>query len=59
NSWNYVYNLETETLVEYSQDDQADKEGANNAVWYALVVGTIASIALLFIIYLVVRKKQR
>jgi len=58
NSWNYVYDLETETLVEYSQDAQ-DKEGANNAVWYALTVGTIVSIALLFIIYLVVRKKQR
>ena len=59
NSWNYVYDLETETLVEYSQNAQGDKEGANNAVWYALTVGTIVSIALLFIIYLVVRKKQR
>ena len=59
NSWNYVYDLETETLVEYSQDAQGDREGANNAVWYALAVGTIVSIALLFIIYLVVRKKQR
>ncbi len=59
NSWNYVYDLETETLVEYSQDDQGDKGGANNAVWYALTVGTIVSIVLLFTIYLVVRKKQR
>ena len=59
NSWNLVYDIDTGTLVKYSQDDQAGKEGENNAVWYALAVGTIASIALLFIIYLVVRKKQR
>ena len=59
NSWNLVYDIDTGTLVKYSQDDQAGKEGENNAVWYALAVGKIASIALLFIIYLVVRKKQR
>ena len=59
NSWNLVYDIDTGTLVKYSQDDQTGKEGTNNAVWYALAVGTIISIALLFIIYLVVRKKQR
>jgi len=54
---NLVYDIDTGTLVKYSQDDLVGKEGANNAVWYALTVGTIGSIVLLFIIYLVVRKK--
>jgi len=59
NNWNLIYNIDTGTLVKYSHDTQADKEGTNNAVWYALAVGTIVSIILLFIIYLIVRKKQR
>jgi len=59
NSWNYVYDLETKTLVGYSQDGQTDKEGANNTVWYALAVGTIASIVLLFIIYFAIKLKGK
>ena len=59
NNWNLAYNIVNGTLVKYSQNDQVGKEGANNAVWYALAVGTILSIILLFIIYLVIRKKQR
>jgi len=58
NSWNLIYDIDTGTLVKYSQVDQTVEGGANNALWYALAVGTVASIVLLFIIYLVVRKKH-
>jgi len=59
NSWNLVYDVETGTLVKYIKGDQAGEEEENNALWYALSAGTIASIVLLFIIYLIVRKKQK
>jgi len=53
--WEYIYDSISGKLFDYSKDED---EIPRDSIWYALGIGTIISIILLFIIYLVVRKKS-
>ncbi|MCK4347527.1 MAG: hypothetical protein KAW47_02815 [Thermoplasmatales archaeon] len=53
--WKYVYDSKSGILVEYGPNEE---ELPSESVWYALGIGTILSIVLLFAIYFIVRKKE-
>jgi len=55
-TWSYGYDFETGELIEYSQ---VYEETTNNAKWYALGIGTILSIVVLFLIYIVLRGRRK
>ena len=58
--WDYVYDQQTGTLTSYSGGEEPSGETRpSNAVWYALTMGTILGVILLFVIYLATRKKQK
>ena len=54
--WDYSYDPVTSAFTEY---DQVDEESTNNAKWYALSIGTILAITVLFIIYFAIKLKGR
>jgi len=59
-NWDYVYDQETGTLTSYSGGEEPSGETKpSNAVWYALTMGTILGVILLFVIYLATRMKQK
>ena len=53
--WRYVYDSKSGILAEHGLNEE---ELPNDSVWYALGIGTILSIVLLFTIYLIIRKKE-
>jgi hypothetical protein len=54
--WNFIYNFKTGEIIELDYDDRAYLD---DFVWYALTAGTIISIGLLFVVYLIIRFKKR
>jgi hypothetical protein len=50
----YVYNVEVGLLTEYAHK----KESENNAVWYALGLGMLIVLIVLFILFQIVKKKK-
>ena len=54
--WDYSYDPVTSAFTEY---DQVDEETTSNAKWYALSIGTILAITVLFIIYFAIKLKGR
>jgi len=58
--WDYIYDQKTGTLTSYAAGEETSGEtNPNNAVWYALTMGTILGVILLFVIYLATRMKQK
>ena len=52
--WKYVYDSKSGILVEYNPNEEGVP---SDSLWYALGIGTILSIILLFAIYFIVRKR--
>lgn len=57
--WNYTYDPNTDTLVPYAAGEGTSVFiKVNNAVWYALTIGTIIGIILLIVIYLIINRRK-
>jgi hypothetical protein len=57
--WNYTYDPNTDTLAPYAAGEGTSVFiTVNNAVWYALTIGTIIGIILLVVIYLIINRRK-
>jgi sensor c-di-GMP phosphodiesterase-like protein len=57
--WNYTYDPNTDALAPYATGEGTSVFiTVNNAVWYALTIGTIIGIILLIVIYLITNRRK-